>query len=72
MGVLKDIAAKNGDARRQARGYRACCGDRSVFSKNRDRPPEGDVAAKFLNAVLTQPRVKRLLSSDHFSVSTAC
>jgi transposase len=40
----------------------------SVFSKNRDRLLEGDIAAKFLNAVLTQPRVKRLLSTDHFSV----
>jgi transposase len=40
----------------------------SVFSKNRDRLLEGDIAAKFLNAVLEQPRVKRLLSTDHFSV----
>src|SRR3954453_22915453 len=29
---------------------------------------DGDIAAKFLGAVLAQPRVKRLLSSDHFSV----
>src|SRR5688572_24335569 len=29
---------------------------------------EGDVAAKFMAAVLAQPRVKRLLSDDHFSV----
>jgi transposase len=42
--------------------------DHSVFSKNRDRLLEGDIAAKFLDAVLVQPRVKRLLSSDHFSV----
>ncbi|MCP1838543.1 transposase [Bradyrhizobium sp. USDA 4524] len=40
----------------------------SVFSKNRDRLLEGDIAAKFLAAVLAQPRVKGLLSSDHFSV----
>ncbi|SFU15567.1 IS5 family transposase [Mesorhizobium sp. YR577] len=40
----------------------------STFSKNRDRLLEGDIAAKFLAAVLAQPRVKRLLSSDHFSV----
>lgn len=33
--------------------------DHSVFSKNRDRLLEGDIAAKFLNAVLAQPRVKR-------------
>ena len=42
--------------------------DHSVFSKNRDRLLEGDIAGKFLNAVLEQPRVKRLLSTDHFSV----
>jgi transposase len=42
--------------------------DHSTFSKNRDRLLEGDVAAKFLSAVLAQPRVKRLLSSEHFSV----
>jgi len=42
--------------------------DHSVFSKNRDRLLEGGVAAKFLSAVLAQPRVKRLLSTDHFSV----
>jgi transposase len=42
--------------------------DHSVFSKNRDRLLEGDIAAKFLATVLSQPRVKRLLSSDHFSV----
>src|SRR5271163_2694619 len=42
--------------------------DHSVFSKNRDRLLEGDVAAKFMAAVLTQPRVKQLLSTDHFSV----
>ena len=40
----------------------------SVFSKNRDRLLEGDIAARFLAAVLAQSRVKRLLSSDHFSV----
>jgi transposase len=42
--------------------------DHSVFSKNRDRLLDGDIAAKFLAAVLAQPRVKRLLSTDHFSV----
>jgi transposase len=42
--------------------------DHSTFSKNRDRLLEGDLAAKLLSAVLTQPRVKRLLSTDHFSV----
>ena len=42
--------------------------DHSVFSKNRERLLEGDIAAKLLSAVLAQPRVKRLLSTDHFSV----
>jgi Transposase domain (DUF772) len=34
----------------------------TFFSKNCERPPEGDVAAKPLREVLAQPRVKRLLS----------
>ena len=42
--------------------------DHSVFSKNRDRLLEGDIAAKFLAAVMAQPNVKKLLSTDHFSV----
>ena len=42
--------------------------DHSTFSKNRDRLLEGEIAAKFLSALLAQPKVKRLLSSDHFSV----
>src|SRR6202012_6226143 len=42
--------------------------DHSSFSKNRDRLLEGEIAAKFLSAVLSQPRGKRLLSSEHFSV----
>ena len=42
--------------------------DHSVFSKNRDRLLEAEIAAKFLAAVLTQSEVKRLLSNDHFSV----
>jgi transposase len=42
--------------------------DHSTFTKNRDRLLEGDIAAKFLDAVIAQPKVKRLLSSDHFSV----
>ena len=42
--------------------------DHSTFSANRDRLLDGDIAAKFLAAVLAQPRVKRLLSSEHFSV----
>lgn len=42
--------------------------DHSTFSKNRDRLLAGDIAARFLAAVLAEPRVKRLLSSEHFSV----
>ncbi len=42
--------------------------DATVFSKNRDRLLDGAIAAKFLAAVLAQPRVKTLMSSDHFSV----
>ena len=42
--------------------------DHSSFTKNRDRLLEGEIAAKFLRAVLAQPKVKRLISSDHFSV----
>jgi len=40
----------------------------TVFSKNRDRLLDGPIAAKFLAAVMAQPRVKKLASSDHFSV----
>ncbi len=42
--------------------------DHSSFTKNRERLLEGEIAAKFLTAVVAQRRVKRLLSSDHFSV----
>src|SRR5437763_1841141 len=42
--------------------------DHSVFSKNRDRLLEADVAGKFLAAVLANPQVKPLLSDEHFSV----
>jgi transposase len=42
--------------------------DHSTFSKNRDRLLEGEIAARFLAAVLAQPKVKRLLSNEHFSV----
>src|SRR5215468_7826550 len=38
--------------------------DHSAFTKNRDRLLEGEIAIKFLDAVLSQPRVKRLLSSE--------
>jgi transposase len=42
--------------------------DHSVFSKNRERLLAGDIAAKLLAAVLDQPRVKQLLSTEHFTV----
>ena len=42
--------------------------DHSTFSKNRDRLLAGDIAARFLSALLAEPRVKRLLSTEHFSV----
>jgi transposase len=42
--------------------------DVTVFTKNRERLLAGDVAAHFLARVLNQPRVKALLSDDHFSV----
>ena len=42
--------------------------DHSSFTKNRDRLLAGEIVAKFLRAILAQPRVKRLMSSDHFSV----
>jgi len=42
--------------------------DQTTFGKNRDRLLAGDIAHKFLAAVLAHPKVKRLLSTDHFSV----
>jgi transposase len=42
--------------------------DVTVFTKNRDRLLDGDVARLFLNTVVTNPEVKKLLSNEHFSV----
>ena len=42
--------------------------DETVFTKNRERLIEGDIARKFMAAVLSQGAVKALLSDDHFSV----
>jgi transposase len=42
--------------------------DATTFTKNRDRLLDGEVAAKFLAALLSHGKVKGLLSSDHFSV----
>jgi transposase len=44
--------------------------DRSTFSKNRERLLQGDIAAKLLSAVLSQPRVKGC-SAPIISRSTA-
>src|SRR6266403_1710138 len=43
-------------------------GNRSVFSKNRDRLLTTELAQDFLAALLAAPKVKRLLSHEHFSV----
>jgi transposase len=42
--------------------------DVTVFTKNRERLIEGDIARRFMAAVLNQASVKALLSDDHFSV----
>jgi transposase len=42
--------------------------DATVFTKNRDRLPDAEVAAKFMASVFAHREVKPLLSSDHFSV----
>src|SRR5437764_1302601 len=42
--------------------------DVTVFTKNRDRLLEGDIACAFLTAILADPQVKPLLSTEHFSV----
>lgn len=40
----------------------------TVFTKNRDRLLDAEVAAKFMSAVLAHREVKPLLSNEHFSV----
>ncbi len=42
--------------------------DATVFSKNRDRLLEAEIAAKFLSGIIEHKRVSLLLSRDHFSV----
>jgi transposase len=42
--------------------------DVTVFTKNRDRLLQGDIARAFLAAILVDPQVKPLLSREHFSV----
>ena len=45
--------------------------DVTVFTKNRDRLLEGDIVCGFLAAILADPAVKPLLSTEHFSVDGA-
>jgi len=42
--------------------------DVTVFTKNRDRLLEAEVAKKFLDAVVEEARGRRLLSNEHYSV----
>ena len=42
--------------------------DATTFTKNRDRLLAGEVASGFLATVLAQPKVRALLSTEHFSV----
>ena len=42
--------------------------DATSFTKNRDLLLAGELATRFLAAVLAQPRVRTLLSTEHFSV----
>lgn len=69
-------AADDGTARlrpviplvRRARHRYDAVWDASTFSKNRERLLDGEIAARFLSAILARPQVKRLLSTEHFSV----
>jgi transposase len=45
--------------------------DAGVFNQYRKRLLTSGAAAQFLVAVISQPRVERLLSSGHFSIDTA-
>ena len=42
--------------------------DATVFCKNRDRLLAADISAKLLSGVVAHPKVRPLLSRDHFSV----
>ena len=42
--------------------------DATVFSKNRDRLLDGDIARRFFAAVLNRAELRKLLSDEHFSV----
>ncbi len=78
--VLAGCAIEQDEPGRQAQQGLTGCGnlafhrgpapvwDVTVFTKNRDRLLAGDIARGFLAAVLTDPRVKPLLSDEHFPV----
>jgi len=40
----------------------------TTFTKNRDRLLDGEIATRFLTALLNLPKVRELLSDEHFSV----
>jgi len=40
----------------------------TAFTTNRDRLLDGDIACRFLAAILSRPEVRGLLSSEHFTV----
>src|SRR6185312_7341447 len=40
----------------------------TVFTKNRDRLMEGEVAEEFFSLIVNQAKKKQLLSSEHFTV----
>ena len=42
--------------------------DVTVFTKNRERLLDGDIAEAFFQAVLKQARERNLLSDEHFTV----
>jgi transposase len=42
--------------------------DVTVFTKDRERLLAGDIACAFLQAILADPKIKPLLSAEHFSV----
>jgi len=45
--------------------------DVTVFTKNRGRLLAGDIARGFLTAILIDPKVKPLLSDEHFLACAA-
>jgi transposase len=49
-------------------GIDDCVWDHSVYSKNRDRLLEADIARKFLKGIIEHPKVAPLLSDEHFTV----